>query len=291
MDNDVVAYKSFTLTRGKSIKIRGVGDFFEKRTILPLIIYIIFCVIIPLSFFVIPLSHTRVVAFAELAVYMASFFGGAWLAIRLSPPPILVIDNATGTLKESGLDMFQTELTNIKEVSVLEEEYAKEGSTLNRYRLEYTLLDGKKKSSFAFTSATKAEALIKLIRTASKRSIETSRELEGRGMLPTHIVLQAIVLVLPISFYVREVSKGIYLYGLFLLLNILLLLIPLGVWKWRKIAVYASFVLYAGILILLGSKVFFHLLPVAIAYVLGLAIFLIFLMYAWEIRNKWHLFR
>lgn len=64
-------------------------------------------------------------------------------------------------------DGFKTKLSNIQEMSVVEEVLQSGEGEIMQYRLRFVLPDGEKTSTFALTSYNKVEEMITLIKNAS----------------------------------------------------------------------------------------------------------------------------
>lgn len=62
------------------------------------------------------------------------------------------------------LDNFETNLSAIRELSIIEDVYQKDNNEFMRYRLKFILPDGEKSSVFAFTAYGKAQEIIELIK-------------------------------------------------------------------------------------------------------------------------------
>jgi len=63
----------------------------------------------------------------------------------------------------SPLDKFHADMAEIRGVSIIEEITQREGMEIMRYRLKFTLQDGKKTAVFASTSYNKLEEIANLI--------------------------------------------------------------------------------------------------------------------------------
>lgn len=81
---------------------------------------------------------------------------------------VVKIDKQKKLLTEFSLDKFQAELSDIKELSIVEQAYVGGNEEeIKLYRLQYVLHDGERTSGFAFTSFNKAEEVLKIIKSAS----------------------------------------------------------------------------------------------------------------------------
>ncbi|HVF69917.1 MAG TPA: hypothetical protein VNA13_05125, partial [Xanthomonadales bacterium] len=62
------------------------------------------------------------------------------------------------------LDNFETNLSAIREISIIEDVYQNENKEFMKYRLKFILPDGEKSSLFAFTTYGRAQEIVELIK-------------------------------------------------------------------------------------------------------------------------------
>lgn len=123
---------------------------------------------------------------------------------------LFTLDKNTNELT-SHLDNFHTNLTDIKQIGILEENPPKENTEIKLYRLHFTLQDGEKTATFAFNDAQKLEEIIKtLVPTA--QSIPTAKEQQPDNPHPS---------ILPASQHKRFLNNTIDFYCIILILFIL----------------------------------------------------------------------
>ncbi len=87
------------------------------------------------------------------------------LLIYVMSNTIITIDKEKKMLK-SDLDNFTTNVGDIKEVSVIEEQPQESGAKDNLYRIKFILAEGEKTSSFAFSTYNKAKKVLDVIKDA-----------------------------------------------------------------------------------------------------------------------------
>ena len=93
--------------------------------------------------------------------------------------PILEIDKGKKTLL-STIDKFKTDLSQMKDVSIVEEDSVEENTEELKYCLKFILPDGEKTSIFAFTSYNKLREILNLIK-KSKENTRMISWLESRN--------------------------------------------------------------------------------------------------------------
>lgn len=97
-----------------------------------------------------------------LIVFFLSIYPGIKAVNYYFTQAILMIDLSKRIISELGADTFEAAMADIKDITVLEEKIG--GGEQKVYRLQYSLVDGKKTSGFAFTSFNKAEELINVLK-------------------------------------------------------------------------------------------------------------------------------
>lgn len=147
-----------------SVKARPGGSMLENLGFFGMFWLGIFAVYEVINIYIINFRLSEQVSFifSIISVLLALFLMRSSVVYILGVT-ILVVDKEYNLLS-SPLEQFKTELTNIKDVSIIEEISQVGEKEIMQYRLKFTLQDGEKTAFFAFTSYNKLEAIANLIR-------------------------------------------------------------------------------------------------------------------------------
>lgn len=150
--------KNYIVEHKNKVSIRGKISFsgFEQFGIF--VIYMIG----PLIIYYLPLRGS-IGTIIKLVFIILSFFITRIIANKYFSIKFLEINKETKELK-SPLDGFTASLSDIHELSIIEEDYHKQGKELMRYRISFTLPTGEKNSIFTFISYNSAEEILEAIK-------------------------------------------------------------------------------------------------------------------------------
>jgi hypothetical protein len=102
----------------------------------------------------------------KLVLIIMAFLLSRKIITYLFAVKILEINKEKKELKYF-LEEFSTKTSDIKEISILEEDYGNGGANVIQYRLRFVMPEGEKTSAFAMTSYNKAQEIIELIKNSS----------------------------------------------------------------------------------------------------------------------------
>lgn len=167
MTYPAATYGNFiAIGKGERVTIKGKLAYQGLESFGNMLMYVIpaFVVTSLVSYslpYVVRLDPT-VTFYILLVVFFLAIYPGIKAVNYYFTQVILLLDVSKGTISELGSDTFEAALGDITEITVLEEKVS--GGEQKVYRLQYSLVDGKKTSGFAFTSFNKAEELITVLK-------------------------------------------------------------------------------------------------------------------------------